>query len=56
MSDDNVIEFKSKILIPEVEQLCCPECGESHFRLFTNGDVQCLECEFILEDYVLVET
>ena len=33
----------------------CPECDESHWRIFSDGSIQCIECDLILDSHLVVE-
>ncbi|MEM7122085.1 MAG: hypothetical protein AAF563_12450 [Pseudomonadota bacterium] len=52
MDDDNVIVFKPQV---ELARIACPECDETHWRLFSDGSIQCLECDLVLDSHVVVE-
>lgn len=49
---DNVVLFSPRM---ELARIACPECDESHWRLFTDGSIQCVECDLVLDSHVVIE-
>ena len=52
MDDDRTIVFKQPT---ELARIDCPNCHAPHWRLYSDGVVQCTECDRVLDTHLIVE-
>jgi hypothetical protein len=50
--EDNIVVFAPHV---ELARIACPDCDEAHWRLYTDGSVQCIECDLVLDSHLVIE-
>ena len=50
--ESNIVVFAPHAALARI---ACPDCDETHWRIFTDGSIQCLECDLVLDSHAVVE-